>query len=340
MLRPDVAAGAPIAVALARLIWSPSQPACLPQAMIRRRSWPKCGTRLTAWLPAVRVVSALAVAALAITPWSATAQSPPAANLLFVGDFETGTRSQWSGGQCANTGVPSSDSAGVRGTVNLTVRVVGQGRYAARFNLPAADANQACELLDERPIGLGTDDYYGLMVLFPQNWREPSSRGWGLSIAQFSFQGIWGAPVSLNAHARNIALNVQSGLCSPVTSAHPGCAYSSGSGGNIRPMLAVPAPLKLGVWHELIVHVYHSTDSTGVVEVWHRLKGETRWRKTVSFHGYPTVQWTEDRLPVLKFNATVDKVGAYRGNADFPLSVWQDGFVRANSFDAAAAALP
>ena len=200
--------------------------------------------------------------------------------------------------------------------------------------------NNACEVLDERLIGLGGDDYYGLMVFLPRNWREPSPAGWGLSIAQLGFQGIWGSPVSLNAHAHNIALEVQTGLCSPVASSHPGCAYTSGVGGNVKPMSAVPAPLALGVWHELIVHVHRSTDSTGVIEVWHRVKGQVDWKQTVSLRGYPTVQWTPDRLSVLSYNATVDKIGAYRGRAGFPLTVWMDGFVRATSFAAAAAALP
>ena len=289
---------------------------------------------------ALGIVLVSAVVTLAFAPMSATAQSPPAGSVLFNGGFETGNLSQWSwGAQCANTGLPS-DASNVTGTVNLTTRLGGQGRYAARFNLPAADRPNSCEVLAVRPIGLGGDDYYGLMVFFPKNWREPSPAGWGLSIAQLGFQGIWGSPVSLNAHARNIALVLQSGLCTPVASSHPGCAYSSGVGGNVRPLVAVPAPLALGVWHELVVHVHRTTDSTGVIEAWHRLKGQTGWRKTVSLHGYPTVQWTEERLPILSYNATVDKIGAYRGHADFPLSIWQDGFVRATSFNAAAATLP
>ena len=197
--------------------------------------------------------------ALAFAATSATAQSPPAGDVLFRGGFETGKISEW-GGQCANTGTATT-AAIARGTAGLTVRVVGQGKFAARFNLPAAATNNACEFLNTRSIGLGTDDYYGLMVLFPKKWREPSPAGWGLSIAQLSFQGIWGAPVSLNAHARNIALELQSGLCAPYASSHPGCTYSSGSGGNVPPMIAVPAPLALGVWHEIVVHVRHTTDS-------------------------------------------------------------------------------
>ena len=287
----------------------------------------------------LRVVSVLALAALALAPMSATAESPAAPDVAFDGDFESGNLSQWSSAQCANTGI-SSDGSIARGTVNLTVRLGGQERYAARFNLPSAETSNACEVLKSRPIGLGTDDYYGLMVLFPKkSWREPSPAGWGLMIAQLGFQGIWGSPISLSAHAGKVMLVIQSGLCARSTSAHPGCAYSSGSGGNVKPMAAVSTPLALGVWHELIVHVHWSTDSSGVVEAWHRMKGETKWMQTVSLRGYPTVQWTPDRLSSLRFNYVVDKIGAYRGQADFPLSVWHDGFVRGRSF-AAAAALP
>jgi Polysaccharide lyase len=263
---------------------------------------------------------------------------PSAADVAFTGGFETGSLAEWSGAQCANTGVPS-DASVTRGSVYVTVGH-GQGRYAARFDLPAADGRNACEVLAERNIGLGTDDYYGLMVFFPKNWREPSSAGWGLAIAQLGFQGIWGSPISLNAHAHRVLLVVQSGLCSPTSSSSPGCTYSSGPGGNLRPMAAIPAPLALGVWHELIVHVHHATDRSGAVDVWHRLKSQTKWSKTVSLDGYPTVQWTAEGLSTLGYSGTVDKIGGYRGAADFPLTIWQDGFVRATSFAAAARALP
>jgi hypothetical protein len=106
-------------------------------------------------------------------------------------------------------------------------------------------------------------------------------------------------------------------------------------------MTAVPAPLALGVWHELIVHVRWTTDSSGIIEVWHRLQGGGSWVKTVSLRGYPTVQWTAEAGPeALAGSVTSDKIGAYRGRADFPLTVWQDGFVRTTSFAAAAGALP
>jgi hypothetical protein len=261
---------------------------------------------------------------------------------VFRGNFETGNLSQWTwGAQCANTGFPSAGSF-VRGTIGVQSEVVGQGSYGARFDLPAAaNAYTACETLSKRRIGLGSDDYYGLMVRFPSDWREPSLAGWGLSIAQLNYESIWGSPVSLAAHAHRIALVMQSGLCKSGRTRTPGCTYSSGPGGNVAPMTAVPAPLALGVWHELIVHIRWTVHSSGIIEVWHRLKGGGRWVKTVSRRGYPTVQWTAEHGPkAIARSVTSDKIGAYRGNAQFPLSVWQDGFVRTTSFAAAAAALP
>ena len=139
---------------------------------------------------------------------------PPPGAVVFRGDFETGNIAQWTwGAQCANTGV-SSTGSWVRGTISVQSELVGQGSYGARYDLPAAaNAYTACETLSKRRIGLGSDDYYGLMVRFPSDWREPSSARWGLSLAQLNFERIWGAPVLVAAHAHHIALVMQSGLC-------------------------------------------------------------------------------------------------------------------------------
>jgi hypothetical protein len=261
--------------------------------------------------------------------------------VLFVGDFETGDVSQWTwGAQCANTGLASTGTF-VRGTIAVQSGIAAQGQYGARFDLPAGSPHTACETLHKRQIGLGSDDYYGLMVRFPGDWREPSSADWGLALAQLNFENIWGAPVILAAHADHVALVVQSGRCESAQTSQPGCAYSSGPGGNVAPMIAVPAPLALEQWHQLIVHVRWTTDSSGIIEVWHRQQGDSSWNKTVSLRGYPTLQWTADMGPnAVTEMTTSDKIGAYRGSATFPLTIWQDGFVRTTSFAAAASALP
>jgi hypothetical protein len=259
--------------------------------------------------------------------------------VLYRGSFETGGIRPW-GAQCANTS--SARMLFTRGTITVQSDIVGEGAYAARIDLPAApNDGTACEALTSRTTDVGSDDYYGLMVRFPPVWREPSPGAWGLAIAQLNYQGIWGSPVMLVAHADHVAMVLQSGLCRPVGTPHAGCAYSSGLGGNVKPMVAVPAPMALGAWHQLVLRFRWATDSSGVIEVWHRLNGNATWKKTVSVRGYPTVQWTADSGPqAIARSGTTDKIGAYRARADFPLTVWHDGFVRTRSFASAASALP
>jgi hypothetical protein len=243
----------------------------------------------------------------------------------FRGDWETGDRSQWTwGSQCANTGVPSS-SGFTRGNLSVVTDVVAQGTYAGRYDLPAAGNNNACESLRKRTLEL-SDEWYALEFLLPSNWQEPSAAGWGLSVAQLNFQGIWGAPVLLAAHANSVDLVIQSGLCDPVSSTKPGCANSSGSGGNLSPMHAVPSSrFATNVWHQLLIRVKWASGTDGIVQVFHRKKGESTWAQTVDFNGKPTVQWT-DAAPPQPTDQTSDKVGAYRGNSSFPLSIWHDAF--------------
>jgi hypothetical protein len=282
--------------------------------------------------------SLLWILGIALLTGACASSSAPADKVVVSADFETGDTSQWTwGAQCANTGVPSRGSY-VRGTITVQSEVVAQGNYAARIDLPAATGYSACETLSKRLIGVGTDDYYGLLVRFPSSWRQPSPADWGLSLAQLNFQNIWGSPVMLVAHANRVELLMQTGLC---TASRPGCTYSSARAGNVARMAAIPSPLALNVWHALIVHVRWKTDSSGIIEVWHRLKGGGTWNKSVSLTGYPTLQWTAKEGPeAIAKSRTADKVGAYRGHADFPLTVWHDGFVRTTSFAAAASALP
>ena len=66
-----------------------------------------------------------------------------------------------------------------------------------------------------------------------------------------------------------------------------------------------------------------------------------RLDKTVTLSGYPTVQWTAgEGFSKLAGDVTADKIGAYRGPASFPLTIWQDGFVRTTSFAAARRRAP
>jgi hypothetical protein len=191
-------------------------------------------------------------------------------------------------------------------------------------------------VLHHRTLDLDTDDYYALDLNFPKRWKEPADVFWGLVIAQFNYQGITGPSVGLAAHRNYVNLVVASGYFDGHVS-----QWRTGNGvmrGNLRRMYAIPRPLKLGIWHQLILHVRWSTGTSGAIDVWHRESGQSRWRKTIGFRGYPTVQWSAVRAAISAYG-TNDKIGAYRGQASFPISIFNDGFCRASSFDAAESCL-
>jgi PA14 domain/Polysaccharide lyase len=280
-----------------------------------------------------RTGSAVARVSWSSTPSSSTTIPTSVGGLNFSGDWETGDVSQWSyGAQCANTGV-SGDG---RGTVNITTAPVSQARYSARFDLSSSGAPRACEVLRLRSLNVGTDDYYGMEIYLPSTWQEPPV-SWGMAIAQFNFEGIWGSPVALNAHGDHIRLITQSGYCSSVNTSTPGCAYSNGIGGNVPPQSIVPrGALRTGQWIQMIVHARWTRDSSGVVEGWYRYRGDSNWVKTVTQTGYPTVQWS-DTSPCGSQNcATVDKVGAYTGAGSTPVTIWHDNFRIGSGFGSVA----
>lgn len=243
--------------------------------------------------------------------------------------------SQW-GAQCNNLTQTSSK----RGSFFVSQDVVAQGRWAARFELPADPTKPtACEVIHNRTLDLDTDDYYALDVFFPTNWREPGNMPnafWGVAIAQFNYQMIHGGPLMLAAHRNYVNLVVSTGYFNGSA-----LRWYSGNGigrGNLPSMYAIPHPLKLGVWHQLIVHVRWSSGMDGAVDVWHRLRGKRRWKKTVRFRARPTVQWSSAK-PTSTSMRTWDKIGAYRGQSSFSISFWNDGFCRASTFRAAMSCL-
>jgi Polysaccharide lyase len=257
------------------------------------------------------------------------------ASVVYGENWEKGRldTSQW-GAQCDNLTPPY---VGTRGTFNVQRRIVGQGRWAARFDLPPDTTKAtACEVIHNRTLDLGRDDYYALAVFFPRTWKEPASAFWGMAIAQFNYEGITGPPVGLYAHGQYVNLTIQSGYFDGYAT-----RWHSGNGiarGNVPRMYAIPPRLKLGSWHQLIVHVRWSAGNEGAVDVWHRLRSKRRWKQTVRLRGKPTVQWSASRAAITELRTT-DKFGSYRGESSSPASVWHDAYCRATSLKAAKSCL-
>lgn len=253
--------------------------------------------------------------------------------MAFTGNFETGDikpwqSTFWGGAQCTNYGVH------VNGNLYIETDSVAKGLFSARFDLPAANSYNSCELLRGRTIAMD-DEWYSMEIRFPSDWAEPSSTGWGLEMAQLNFQSIWGTPVGVVAHSNYVDLILNAGLCYPPKSGNPSCQYSSGIGGNLPEQHIIPtSAFSPGTWHQLLIHVKWTNGNDGIIEGFHRLRGETTWTRTASLSGYPTLQRTSSYTPVAS-DRTVDKIGAYRGRASFPLSVWQDNFCQATTMAAA-----
>jgi hypothetical protein len=293
------------------------------------------------------------------TPPPPPPPSPPAGQLYFRGDWEMDGEilgmpapilGQYNGAQCENTKVTMDTPTFNRGRLYVVSDIVGGGSKAARFDLPSDGLrSQACEALHGRKLGTGHgyppfEEWYALSIRFPANY---TTQGWGLTVASLNYQTIWGAPLGILAvgpavtgEPNHVRLQAQAGECVPVTEPNPHCEWSSGPGGNARPMRIIPPErFATEVWHDLLVHVVWSTQAReGLIEGFHRQRGG-EWANTVpAFTGKPTVQWRPG-TSVHPSNGTVDKIGAYRGPNSTELSIWHDNFCVAATRAAAESCL-
>lgn len=273
--------------------------------------------------------------------------------LAFDGSFSTGLTPWTTGGggaQCANYGTQSK-SPRLRGTFAFDTSTVGVGTASGRFTLPA-DSNpgtfplEACNLINAaQPIGLGTDDYYGLMVYVPQGWTIANQAFYGVEIMEYHFQNVYGAPVSFQLHPDHITLALQTGACSNHATVKPGCAFHSnadnpnGVPGNLPGYHVIPTgALVQGAWNEVLMHVHWASDNTGVIQTWYKVKGASTWTPSANVSGIPTVQW--DMTTGCCYSNALDETEAYTAALSAPLTLWLDQQVTGTSFAAVATTMP
>jgi len=266
--------------------------------------------------------------------------------LLFNGAFNGGYQ-PWGTPQCHNYGNPVDNSQVHFGDFSVDTQNVGEGTSSGLFTLPAWSGGKTrCQVITHRGINVGGDDYYSLMFYVPAGGFQPgttssSASQWGVSIAELNFQnlGHGGPTIALHAQSDHVTLVMNTGVATNTWPYHQyrSNADAGGSGTNLPPLYAIPAPMQTGVWHELVVHCHWATNSSGLVEVWHRVKGQTTWTKTVSLSGYPTLEVNPDGS---YSTGTLDVTGAYRGPSSAPATVNLDGFGRWQSVAAAESFLP
>jgi hypothetical protein len=248
------------------------------------------------------------------------------------------------------------------GTIAPSNNTGDTGSWSGNFSLPANTTNmQGAMMLHSRTVKNGQDEWFGMAYYFPTGWpqslaRPSAPQQTSLNVACPNYYSVNSCMVSVAAKPDSMFTLINSGAC-PASGVGSGCPWYSASpdggdysvcrgftGSQCGPHYIIPpGQLILNVWHEIIMHVYYTTGNNGVVEFWHRIKGQTAWQKTVSVSGgFPTLQTgpTSFGTTVTASNLdgwrSTDQFGMYRWPSASPATLKVDSWCRATTFNAAA----
>jgi hypothetical protein len=251
--------------------------------------------------------------------------------------------------QCSNTGTPSRPPR-LRGALHYSTKIIGQGTGSLRIDLPA-DTNpkmfplEACNTeTAAKPIGIGTDSNYGLMVYEPKRFKIPNHAG-SVQIEEFHFQNIFGAPVNWELHNDHITLALNTGSCVNHARPHPTCQWRSNAdnpnhdGPDLPAYYVIPpGQFAGGRWYEIAMHVRWASDNAGQVQTWWKVKGASSWTPSADVIGHPTVQWDSARGCC---DADYEnEMEAYTFSLRKPFSVWLDNNISGPTLASVEASMP
>lgn len=188
----------------------------------------------------------LSAAALLFAVMSAA--SPISAEVIWRGDFETGTTEQW-------RGAPKSDS------VKVVTEPVREGKYALRIDGTNAAKRGNRDRIEFQhqpaPPGTaeGTERYFGWSVYVPKKLTDDSH-----AVGYFETRNSWRQLMSFEVHGEDLLYSTRV----------PYARHWSGKG-KFTP----------GRWHDFVVHVLWSRDpAKGFVEAW--FDGEQVVKRTMT----------------------------------------------------------
>jgi hypothetical protein len=245
------------------------------------------------------------------------------------------------------------------GTISIGSNADSGGKAANLFLPSFTGGHQGVEMLHSRTVKNGSDEWFAIALYFPSSYAASMTNANGTTLVSGptcpNYYSVNGCMENLGVSNNSIYVLVNSGAC-PASGVSPGCPYYSGSPNfpgvcrgftSCTPRYVVPpGNLTANVWHEVILHIYYTLDNTGVVQAWHRLKGQAGWTKAVDMAGgFPTLQTgpTSFGQTVTASNIngwpSTDQFGGYRPPAS-TTSTWSvDNWCRASSFNAAASCL-
>jgi len=206
-------------------------------------------------LPTRRLCFALASATALLALAGAAATQPLTAeagggSVLWTGDFDPGSLSQWQGVQRAE-----------EERIQVVDSPTDQGSHAARFEVREGDVAAAgsgngnrAEVLARRkkpgsswPDGKGTERWYGWSTLFPDDY--PVVDGWQ-TFVQWKNEGPGSSPLVMQVDEDRLYLQHRT------------------DGGSSTKLYKTS--LERGEWQHFVVHVkWHPDRNNGFVELWH-----------------------------------------------------------------------
>jgi hypothetical protein len=273
---------------------------------VRTKRWSNSG-----WRPfkGGRVVQDPGYELIRISSAAFVARSSESAGTVFVGDWETGDRSQWDRLHYKTGGVESEQFAIVSDPVR-------QGAFAARFTVRPGDVfnsgGERSEAVWYSHEKEGDGYWYQWSTLFPTNWTAPSYFGVFL---QWHSAFPYSPPIAFDARGDNAQIDMNTGV------------LDSNGKGTLKQVFPLLSTLSKGAWNDFVVHVRWSL-TNGFVTVWHR-SGDQPYSRILDLEEVPTLQAQDGNT-----SENYVKQGLYRWTDPVKTdTLYQDDFRRASSLD-------
>jgi hypothetical protein len=224
---------------------------------------------------------------------------------------------------------------------------VRHGRYSARVVLKPGDhASYSCKAEAVAAIkrlgeGEGRQSWWGWSWKLPIGWRGTTS--WGTLFEIRPIHVLWPSygMLRFDAGSRNtLRLGLHTGL-----TPNPGSRLYDAEYQRLVTLLGPRArrPMVYGKWLDFYMHVVWQSRRNGVLQIWYRVQGQTKFTKLYSdvpgdkaliqVRPHPTLLFNtahgvpgENGQPGLNLEG-----GFYRGNADWTNTYWWDGMRRRSS---------
>jgi hypothetical protein len=233
---------------------------------------------------------------------------------------------------------------------------VRHGKYSARVVLnPGDHASYSCQkeavmAIKDIDEGEGTESWWGWSWKLPVGWR--GTKSWGMLMEFTPHHPLWPSYGMLNfdaARTNSLRLGLHTGLTPSPGSGLYDSAYQKwvtllGPG--------APKPMVYGKWLDFYMHVVWRSRTNGVLQIWYRVDGRTKFTKLYSdvprdgaliqVRPHPTLLYNaangapgENGKPSLGLEG-----GFYRANTPWTNKYWWDGMRRRQSKASILAGFP